>query len=168
MDLEIARIHHFGFNRQAFEITAPVALFDHDADVNFVAGPINATLGKNERVQTFRPDIFGTIDFEPRKIQDTVLASIGHKRDVVAVAGYKRHRQFFALGFFDGGKSAVTVGGRFRCLDRDAILAEDFNGRVTDRLAGFDRHQKNVAAAVGAFLGQNSKIGHEKEATVFD
>ena len=168
MHPQVAGIDDFGFNRQAFEIALPIALFDGEADVNFIAGPVNPALRKNECVETFRSDIFRPIDFEPRKIQHPVLACERHERDVVAIMGHKRNPRFLALGFFHGWKSAVTVRGSFRCLNRDAVLAQNFNRGAADRLAGLDRHQENVAAAVCAFLRQNSNVGYEKEPAILD
>ena len=168
MHPQVAGIDDFGFDWQAFEIAVPVALFDHETDVNFVARPINAALGEDERVETFRPDVLRPVGFEPREIQHAVFTCERHERNIVAIARDKCDRPFLALRFFNGWKSAVSVRGSFRCLNRDAVFAENFNCRAADRFAGFDRHQKNIAAAVGVFLRQNSDIGHEQEPAVLD
>ena len=60
----------------------------------------------------------------------------------------------------------MTVCARLGRLDRHAVLAQNFHGGAGDRLAIFDRHQKDVAAAVGVFLRQNSDVGDEKKSAV--
>ena len=56
---------------------------------------------------------------------------------------------------------SVRVG--FGCLQSDAVFAQNLDLRACNRLARFDRHQKNVVAAGGAFLRENSDIGDEQE-----
>ena len=168
LHLQVAGIDDFGFDRQAFEIAAPVALFDHETDVNFVAGPIDAALGEDKGIEPFGSDILRPVGFETREIQHAVFSCERHERDVVAIAGHKRDRRFLALRFFNGRESAVPVRGSVRCLDRNAILAQNFNRRAADWFAGLDRHQKHVAAAIGILLCQNSDVGHEQEPAVLD
>ena len=62
----------------------------------------------------------------------------------------------------------MTVRASFRCLDRNAVFAENLHRGAVDRFAGLDRHQENVAAAVGIFLRQNSNVGDEEESPVAD
>ena len=134
--------------------------------MNFIPRPINTALGKNECVKTFRRDVLCPFNVEAREIQDAVFSREWHERDVVAIARDKRHRQFFALRFFNGGESAMTICGRLGRLDRHAVLAQNFHGRAVDRLTTFDRHQKNIAAAVGVFLRQNSDVGNKQKSAV--
>ena len=62
----------------------------------------------------------------------------------------------------------MTVRGGFGCLNRDAVLAENFHDRAADRFAGLDRDQKNIAAAIGILLYQDSDIGDKHEPVVLD
>ena len=50
---QAARIHDLSFNRQSFEVALPVPLFHDQADVNFVARPVNAALGKTRTRRGF-------------------------------------------------------------------------------------------------------------------
>ena len=46
----------------------------------------------------------------------------------------------------------MTVRRSFGRLDRHAVLAQNVNRGAVERLAIFDRHQKDLAAAIGVFL----------------
>ena len=152
LDPQIARIDHFGLNRQTLEIAAPVALFHYQPDVNFIPRPVNAAFGKNERVETFRRDVFRAFNLKAREIQDPVFAPKRHESDVFAIARDVRYRGFFALRFFNRWKSTMTIRRCFGRLDRHAVLAQNVNSGAVDRLAVLDRHQEDVAAAISIFL----------------
>ena len=85
---------------------------DDQPDVDFIPRPINTSLGKDECIETFRRDVLRPVNLETRKIQNAIFTRERHKRDVVAIARDKCHRQFLALGLFNGRKSAMTVRGR--------------------------------------------------------
>ena len=163
-----ARIHHFGLQRQSFELALPVSLFHDDTDVNFVPRPVDSALGKDKRIEIFGKHIVHAVDVEARKIQLSIFAGIRNERDVIAVARHQRDRGFLADRFFDRSETAMTVCVRFRALDRNAVLAEKIDRHVCERFAFFDRHQKNVVTAVRVFLGQNSDVSDENETRIPD
>ena len=53
----------------------------------------------------------------------------------------------------------ISLGG----LNRNAVFAQKIDNRVGSGLPVFDRHEKNVVAAVGVFLGQDADVGDENE-----
>ncbi len=140
LDPQVARIEHFGFNGQTFEIGAPAPLFHHQPDVNFIPWPIHTALGENERVKPFRREVLRAFNLKAREIQDAVFARERHERDVVAITRDKCHRCFFALRFLDRRKGAMTIHPCCSRLDRHAVLAQNLNGSAVERLAVLDRH----------------------------
>src|ERR1700730_5937767 len=70
--------------------------------------------------------------------------------------------------FVDRRETATTIRVRLRGLQRNPILAEKINRHTRERVALFDRHQKNVVTAVGIFLGQDSDVSDENETRIFD
>src|SRR6516165_11821032 len=62
----------------------------------------------------------------------------------------------------------MAVGVRLRSLEWDAVLPKKIDNHVRERLAFFDRHQKDVVTAVGTFLGQNADVGNENETRITD
>src|SRR5438094_641314 len=78
-----ARIDHFRLHGKASETPVPVPLFDDEADVHFITGPINAALGENESIQVFRQYLRDAINVEAREIQHAIVARIRNEADVI-------------------------------------------------------------------------------------
>ena len=142
----------------------PIPLFHHQADVHFIAGPINAAVGKNESIEIFREDAVDAVDVEARKIEHPIVARVRDEADVITQPSDIYDRFLFVFVLVDRGETDATIGRSRSALRSDSVAAEKFNRHAGDRLAGLDRSDENVAAAIGVLFHEQTEIAHENEA----
>src|SRR5215831_2832447 len=53
-------------------------------------------------------------------------------------------------------------------LDRNAVLTQNLHCRATNRFAGLDRNEEDLATAICMFFRQYPNVGDEKKSTVSD
>ena len=162
---DTARIDEVQFQRNTLEVLRPVTRFDDHAEVDGVAGPVNATIGKHKGLQTVGGNI-ASRNGKTRQVQPAVVAVVGHERQVVAFRHGHRHRQPVRAHAGQIGNRGAAFSVSNSAEHRLAVIAENPHFRPANRLPGGDRLDKHLARSLRISFHKEPKIGDQDEALV--
>ena len=163
MDAGAFGVGDFGFDGEPVEFSCPVALFDEDADVDFVAGAVDAAFGEDEGIEFGVRATFDASDIEAGEVEEAILTGVGHEGEIGTKAGDEGDGFFFVGGASERGEVDASIGLGEGGDEWDAIFSEDFDGDASEREACFDRGDEDVLAFFGIFFDDHSEIGDEDE-----
>ena len=92
-----------------------------------------------------------------------IFAIVRNERYVIPVTRYECDRRFLSRRFRDRSERAVAIDVGRSALNRNAVFAQKIDNHIRQRRPFFDRHEKNIVAAVSVFLRQDPGVGDEDE-----
>ena len=145
----------------------PVRGLDDDADMELVAGPVDAPFGEKVRVQPARLATGHlAAHIEARQVEPALAAVIGQERQIAPLPDEIDRGRLFPLEVNElrEGRAAIRVRGRAE--HGHAVLAQDVHPRAGNRLAAVDGLDEEVVGAVGIVLHQDAQVGDQDQALV--
>ena len=163
------RVDDPAFERGTIEADSPVSCLDDHADVHRVAGPVDASVGKEKRVYFFRVGRAGyAARIEVRVVERSSVSRVGHERHVLALADRIGDGLFF---LFVAGKVRdrnVPVASRDAGDERVAIEAENRDGRARNRVSRAYGLHEDIPGLVGIRLHEKAEVSDHDDAFVLE
>ena len=165
--LEAPGIGDHRLEGDAGERRRPVGRLHDHADVEGIAGPIHAAIGKEVGGELVRLQrIRHAADIEPREVEVSILAIDREEREILAAVGGVQHRRALPLERLEAREPHVPFGIGLPGEHCEAVLADHIHGDARERRSGAQRLHEHVPAAVRGPLGQQAEISKEDQAPI--
>ena len=167
LDRDAARIDHLRLQRNTGHAARPARRAHDQADVEQVAGPIDAAIGKQVRGELAVVERIGlAADVEARVIELAVVAADRQKGQILAFLHHVHHRLFVVLQPFEGGEMHHAIGAGGLAVKRLPVDRQHRHAGAAHRLAAADRLHEHILAAVQRALHQHAQIGDHDQPRV--
>jgi len=159
-DGDAARVCLYQLERQSVGDRLPIHLFSHNSDVDIIAGPVDAPIGKQIGLQR-RLLALGVkpASVESRQVKLPIVALVREEGKVAVALGDVHGRRLLALEILEGREGGASVGVGLAGKNWQAVLSQHVDCHIRERLSGMDRLHKNIVAAVGRVLYDQPKVG---------
>ncbi|WP_423762289.1 hypothetical protein [Burkholderia sp. NLJ2] len=166
-DGDPARVDDLRLQRHAGRAARPARRAHDQADVERIAGPVQAAIREQVRGQLpLARRVAFAVDVETRKIELAIAARHRQERQVAVLLHDIQLRTLLAVEPLERGEMHDAVGARGLREQRLAVHREHRHGCARNRAAVADRLDEHVLAAVQRALDQHPEIGHDDQARV--
>ena len=167
LDGEAAGVEHFRFKRQAGERLAPVGGLHHHADVQALAGAVDATVGEEVGAELVGgAGVLQATHVEARVVELAVAAVERHEAHVARLAHHQQQRCTFTREAFELLEVRAAIGIGRLVEERAAVLGDDLDVGTDHRQAGVERLHEHIARAIGRLFDDDAEVGHQHQAAL--